>query len=102
MGSLSMKSLDRVVDYCDGWFPVGAEYDALARRVEALREAAGRAGRKFDQIELAVAVLTPNEDSCKRMRDLGFTHLVLSVASEPRDKALAALDKRASVMSKLR
>jgi alkanesulfonate monooxygenase SsuD/methylene tetrahydromethanopterin reductase-like flavin-dependent oxidoreductase (luciferase family) len=102
MGSLSMKSLERVVEYCDGWYPVGAEYDALARRVRALREAAERAGRPFDKIDLAVAAMTPNEDSCKRLRDLGFSHLVLGVASEPRDKALAALDKRASLVSKLR
>ena len=102
MGSLSMKSLARVVDYCDGWYPVGAEYEALSRRVGALREAAKRAGRPFEQIDLAVAVVAQNEDTCKRLRDLGFSHLVLGIASEARDKALAALDRRASLVSKLR
>jgi probable F420-dependent oxidoreductase len=102
LGSLSMKALDRVVEYCDGWFPVGAELEALERRVRALREAADRRGRQFDKIDLGVAVLTPNEDSCKRLRDLGFSHLVFGIASEPRDKALAALDRRASLVSKLR
>ena len=80
----------------------GAEYDALARRVRALREAADRAGRDFTKIDLAVAVITPNEDSCKRLRDLGFSHQVLGIASESRDKALASLDRRASLVSKLR
>jgi len=75
---------------------------ARASRVQALREAADRAGRQFDNIDLAVAALAPNEDSCKRLRDLGFSHLILGIASEPRDKALAALDKRASLISKLR
>jgi probable F420-dependent oxidoreductase len=102
LGSLSMKALERVVDYCDGWYPVAAEYEALNRRLRALREAADRAGRRFDTIELAAAVITANEDSCKQMIDLGFSHLVLGVASEPRDKALAALDRRASLVSKLR
>jgi len=74
----------------------------LARRLQVLREAAARAGRQFDKIDLAVAVVAPNEESCKRLRDLGFSHLILGVASEPRDKALAALDKRASLVSKLR
>jgi probable F420-dependent oxidoreductase len=102
LGSLSMKSLERVVEYCDGWFPVGADYDALARRVQALREAADRAGRQLDKIDLAVAVLMPNEESCNRMRALGFSHLVFGIASEPRDKVLAALDRRAALVSKLR
>jgi len=47
-------------------------------------------------------VLAQNEESCNRLRDLGFSHLILGIASEPRDKALAALDKRASLISKLR
>jgi probable F420-dependent oxidoreductase len=102
LGSLSMKALERVVEYCDGWYPVGAESEALARRLQVLREAAARAGRQFDKIDLAVAVVAPNEDSCNRLRDLGFSHLILGVASEPHDKALAALDKRASLISKLR
>jgi probable F420-dependent oxidoreductase len=101
LGSLSMKAFERVVEYCDGWYPVGTEYDALARRVHTLREAADRAGRKFDTIELSVAVLAPSEESCNRLRDLGFTNMVLGIASEPRDKALAALDRRASLVSKL-
>ena len=102
LGSLSMKAVDRVVEYCDGWYPVGAEYQALARRVQALREAADRAGREFSTIDLSVAVVAPNEESCKRMRELGFSHLVLGIASEPRDKALAALDKRAALAKRLR
>ncbi|HJU10682.1 MAG TPA: hypothetical protein VJ728_07385, partial [Candidatus Binataceae bacterium] len=85
-----------------GWYPVGAEYEALERRVKALREAAARAGRQFEKIDLADAALTPSEDACKKLRDLGFSHLVLGIASEPRDKALAALDKRASLINKLR
>jgi alkanesulfonate monooxygenase SsuD/methylene tetrahydromethanopterin reductase-like flavin-dependent oxidoreductase (luciferase family) len=60
LGSLPMKALDAVIDYCDGWYPVGAEYEALARRVKVLRETADRAGRQFAKIDLAVALLTPD------------------------------------------
>jgi alkanesulfonate monooxygenase SsuD/methylene tetrahydromethanopterin reductase-like flavin-dependent oxidoreductase (luciferase family) len=63
LGSLSMKALDRVIEYCDGWYPVGAEYEALARRVRGLREAADRAGRQTPApifilvVEIAAAVI---------------------------------------------
>jgi hypothetical protein len=38
----------------------------------------------------------------KRLRNLGFSHLALDIASESRDKALAALNRRASLAGKLR
>jgi probable F420-dependent oxidoreductase len=101
MGSLSPKSLDRVVDYCEGWFPVEAPPEAISRRLQMLREAAGRAGRKFEAIDLAIAVFGVKEDTCKRMVDLGFTHLVLGQPSEPRDAALKRLDAASSIAAKV-
>jgi len=100
MGSLSTKSLERVADYCEGWFPVSAPIEALTRRLEMLREAASRAGRKFETIDLAIAVFAPKEDTCKRLIDLGFSHLVLSLPSEARDRALQKLDQAASIAAK--
>jgi probable F420-dependent oxidoreductase len=100
MGSLSSKSIERVVDYCDGWFPVEAPLDALQRRLQALREAASRAGRKFETIDLAIALFTSKEDTCKRVIDLGFTHLILGQPSAPRDQALKRLDQVASIAAK--
>ena len=101
MGSLSEKALDRVVDYCDGWFPVQAPVHALKSRLEKLRGAADRAGRKFETIDLAIAVFTPKEAICKELIDLGFSHLVLSIPSVPADKALKKLDEAASVAAKI-
>jgi probable F420-dependent oxidoreductase len=102
MGSLSTKSLERVVDYCEGWFPVEAPIDALSRRLQILREVASRAGRKFDSIQLGIAVFGPKEDTCKQLIDLGFSHLVLSLPSQPRDQALKRLDHLTSVAAKVR
>jgi probable F420-dependent oxidoreductase len=101
MGSLSAKSLDRVVEYCEGWYPVESPIDALQRRLQMLREAAGRGGRKFETIDLAIALLGANEDKCNRMVELGFSHLVLAQPSESRDKALQHLDKAASIAAKV-
>jgi len=100
MGSLSTKSLDRVVEYCEGWYPVESPIDALQRRLQMLREAASRAGRKFETINLAIALFAANENKCKRMVELGFSHLVLAQPSESRDKALQHLDEAASIAAK--
>jgi probable F420-dependent oxidoreductase len=101
LGSLSPKSLERVVDYCEGWFPIEAPIDALSRKLQMLREGADRAGRKFESIDLAIAVFSAKEDTCKRLIELGFTHLVLGQPSEPRDAALKKLDAAASIAAKI-
>jgi probable F420-dependent oxidoreductase len=102
MGSLSLKSLERVVDYCEGWFPVEAPIDALTRRLQLLREAADRAGRKFETIDLAIAVFAHKEDTCKRLIELGFAHLVFGQPCEAREQALRRLDAAASLANKIR
>jgi probable F420-dependent oxidoreductase len=99
MGSLSEKSLERVVDYCEGWMPVEAPIGALEKRLQKLHEACDHAGRKFATIELAIAVFSSKMDTCKRMIDLGFTHLILSVPPVAHDKALKRLDELAVVAS---
>ena len=101
MGSLSPKSVERVVDYCDGWYPVEAPIDALTRRLQLLQEAADHAGRKFETIDLAIALFSPKEDLCKRLIDLGFKHLVFAQPSEPRDKIFRRLDEAAAVAAKI-
>jgi probable F420-dependent oxidoreductase len=98
MGSLSVKSLDRVVEYCDGWFPVEAPFDALERRLQALREAASRAGRKFESIELATLLFAPDKDKCKRLVEMGFSHIVLAQPSDGREQALRRMDEAAAFL----
>lgn len=102
MGSLSLKSLERVVDYCEGWFPVEAPIEALSRRLEMLRSAADHAGRKFETIALGVVVFVPTEDKCKRLINLGFTHIVIGQPSQDEHKALRKLDETAELVAKLR
>jgi probable F420-dependent oxidoreductase len=97
MGSLSEKSLERVVDYCEGWMPVEAPIGALEKRLHKLRELADRAGRKFESIELAIAVFGPKVETCKRLSELGFTHIILSVPCVAREKALKRLDELAAI-----
>jgi alkanesulfonate monooxygenase SsuD/methylene tetrahydromethanopterin reductase-like flavin-dependent oxidoreductase (luciferase family) len=101
MGSLSLKSMERVVDYCDGWYPVESPFQALEHRLHLLREAAERAGRKFETIDLAIALFVPEKDKCKRLIDLGFRHIILAQPSLPRDEALKRLDLAASYVAAL-
>ena len=97
MGSLSEKSLERVVDYCEGWFPVEAPIGALEKRLQMLREAADRPDENSRRSNWRSRCSRRNEDKCKRMIELGFAHVVLALPSEPGDKALKTLDAAAAI-----
>jgi probable F420-dependent oxidoreductase len=102
MGSLSEKSLERVVDYCDGWMPVEAPIHALASRLKKLREIADHAGRKFESIDLAITLFGKKVETCQRVMELGFTHLILGIATGPHDDVMRAMDKAATVAAQAR
>jgi probable F420-dependent oxidoreductase len=103
LGSKSARSLARVVEYCDGWMPIGSpeEENELAEGVRALRTLCERAGRPFDSLELALIGLPPAEDTARRLLDAGFSHLIFSLASGKAEQTLSALDRCAHVASRL-
>ena len=56
LGATSRWSPKRVVEYCDGWFPIGSPED-LAPPLEAIRVEAANAGRSMDELDLTVGTL---------------------------------------------
>ena len=81
LGSRSQRCFERVVDYCDGWMPIGrpGEQNDLAEGLGKLRALCERVGRRFDSLELAVIRLPPSEDLAKRLLRMGFKHLIFSL-----------------------
>jgi len=103
LGSEAKKALDRVVDYCDGWMPINrGGTDQLKLKVQELRDAASRAGRRFDDLQLGMFGVSPKEDSAKRLQDMGFSHLIFGLPPAKSDKVLPMLDTYAAIVAKLR
>ena len=48
LGSEAKKGPERAVAYCDGWMPINRKPEQLVEGLKSLREAADRAGRKFE------------------------------------------------------
>lgn len=102
LGSNGMRFADRVANYCDGWFPINNPRVDMAANLKLLREAAARAGRKFETIKLAIFGLGPKEDRAREFIRLGFEHLVFGLPAAPAATVLPLLDTYAELARKLR
>ena len=102
LGSNGKRFAERVANYCDGWFPINNPRVDMAASLKLLREAAARAGRKFETIKLAIFGLGPKEDRAREFIRLGFEHLVFGLPAAPAATVLPLLDTYAEVARKLR
>ncbi len=94
LGSKSRRSLERVVEYCDGWLPLGAsgsEHE-LAAGLHQLRQVCEKRDRPFESLELAVIGLDPNNELCRNLLEAGFQHLVFTLPALDHHSALVTLD----------
>jgi hypothetical protein len=92
-----------VVDYCDGWMPIGrpGEQNDLAEGLANLRALCDASRTAFDSLELAVIGLPPSEDLAERLLGIGFKHLIFSLPSGNSEQTLDDLDARAALAVKL-
>lgn len=104
LGSKGSRCFDRVIEYCDGWMPIGArgKEQELANGVNELRVRCDALGRSIDSLELAVTGLPPERETAWRHMEIGFKRLIFSLPAADRDVSIRALDRCAAVVSSLR
>jgi alkanesulfonate monooxygenase SsuD/methylene tetrahydromethanopterin reductase-like flavin-dependent oxidoreductase (luciferase family) len=93
LGGESGHTLQRVVDFCDGWFPRGRAGDVILTGLADLKARAARAGRDMKTISVSVFGAKPEPAALDRFREAGVTRAILRLPSEPRDRALPLLDQ---------
>jgi probable F420-dependent oxidoreductase len=99
LGGHGPKALERVVDYCDGWLPIGARAGDLLEGIAALRALAKQKGRDPGSIQVAVYGTPADADLLKRLRDAGVQHGVFWLPSAEADTVLPLLDRYAALVS---
>ena len=105
LGSASPKSIERLMDFCDGWYAPDLVSDPAyyARGITTLREWASRNGRQLEGVHLSIQLgVVENAERAKRLLDAGFTHLLFSIMPAPADKTLSMLDRYAELAEALR
>jgi probable F420-dependent oxidoreductase len=106
-GGLDVKILaQRIVEYGDGWIPLEGKLVDLEGTLQAIREEAGRAGRRIDPLNLTIGLGTYGPDTVtagriEEVRAMGFGRVTFCL-SGGRDQMLGQIEGYAKLVRPLR
>jgi probable F420-dependent oxidoreductase len=98
LGGESGYTLQRVVDFCEGWFPRARNHEAVMNAYKDLEARAAKAGREMKTISVSVFGAAPDEAKLDTYRDAGFTRVLLRLPPEGRDVVLPLIDQWAKLI----
>ncbi len=96
MGGDGATTFDRVVEYCDGWMPIGSRASqgpSLPEKIALLKRQAEEAGRDPASISISTFGTPPDPDLMQRMEAAGVDRVVFGLPSEKRDTVLPIIDE---------
>jgi probable F420-dependent oxidoreductase len=93
LGGESGHTLQRVVDFCEGWFPRGRSPEMVVNGMKDLRERAAKAGRDMKTISVSVFGAAPDRAVLDRFAAAGVTRAIFRLPSEGRETVLPLLDQ---------
>jgi len=99
LGSNAKRAVERVVDYCDGWMPIGARTKDLAGDLDRLRRLAAERGRDPRGIEVSLFGAPTDVDALRRLAEAGVARAVLPLPSAGADVVLPLLDRMAPLVA---
>ena len=102
LGSASKMGIKRVVDYCDGWIPIGLAVRDMPAAIKDLHAQAKAKGRDPQSIEVSLFWAPPDADGLRQYQDMGIARGVLALPSVPKDDVLKMLDGMAGLVDKVK
>ena len=98
LGGESSYTLQRIVDYCEGWFPRSRNPELVTKAMAELKDRAAKAGRDMQTISVSVFGAPGDQQLVDTYRDIGATRVILRLPSEGRDTILPMLDQYAKFL----
>jgi probable F420-dependent oxidoreductase len=98
LGGETGHTLQRVVDFCDGWLPRGRGGLDIGPGLADLRARAAKAGRAMSTISVTVFGGSADAAALDRYRELGVTRVTFGLPSRGRDEILPLLDRYATLI----
>lgn len=102
MGGDGPTTFDRVIEFCDGWMPIGgraAQGPSLPEKIALLKRQAEEAGRDPASISITTFGTRPDPDVIQRMEAAGVDRVIFSLPSEEKDTVLPIIDECAKLIS---
>lgn len=100
MGGDGPTTFDRVLEFADGWMPIGGRPAAgasLGEKIATLKERWAQAGKDPETLPITVFGARPQADLIRRLAQDGVTRVLFSVPPEKEATVLPLLDRLAGL-----
>ncbi|HKD70453.1 MAG TPA: LLM class F420-dependent oxidoreductase [Candidatus Binataceae bacterium] len=103
LGAMASRSLDRIVDYCDGWLPQRVPIETFKTMLKDLRGRAEARGRDPKTIRITVhrfvwQKIEPEKAALDEYAREGVERVIYRIPSEGKEQTLARLDQLAGIL----
>ena len=95
IGGETKYSLQRVMDFCEGWLPRARTFKDGAAEMARLKAAADAVGRDVNSIKVSVFGAEDDAKALENFRQAGVHRTLIGLPSATRDTVLPLLDKLA-------
>ena len=93
MGGDGPTTFDRVIEFCNGWMPLGYRVQGLAEKISMLRRRAEEAGRDPRSISVTIFGAKPEREAIEQFESMGVQRVIFMLPAEGRDIVLPLMDK---------
>lgn len=99
MGGDGPTTFDRVIEFGDGWMPIGYRMPNVAEKITALHQRAEAAGRDPKTIPVTIFGANPEPAALDALRSAGVERAIFMLPPADRDTVLPLLDKYAGLIA---
>jgi probable F420-dependent oxidoreductase len=98
MGGDGPTTFDRVIEFCDGWMPIGYRLEGIVEKINTLGRRAEEAGRDPKTISVSIFGAKPDPAALEEFRQAGVERVTLPLPAADRDTILPMLDKYSALI----
>jgi alkanesulfonate monooxygenase SsuD/methylene tetrahydromethanopterin reductase-like flavin-dependent oxidoreductase (luciferase family) len=98
MGGDGPTTFERVIEFCDGWMPIGLRLVNVEEKIAALRRRAEEADRDPSSISITIFAANADHKALDGLERAGVERAIFYVPPAGRDKVLPVLDRYVQVM----
>jgi probable F420-dependent oxidoreductase len=98
MGGDGPTTFERVIEFCDGWMPIGLRLVSVEEKIAALRRRAEEADRDPSSISITIFAANADRIALDGLERAGVERAIFYVPPAGRDKVLPVLDRYVQVM----